>query len=247
MGKILFITDLDNTLIHSKQFYLDDVCVEETPSGHKSFMSLYTYNSLRKLSGVIDIVPVTTRSMEQYLRINLPFNPSTAFATNGYTCFKNNVLHSQLCLNNTTFNYMNDINYLYQFFSSFKDILSVHIVDNRYLYAVCISGDYSLKLADVFRKTVWAEEFSIETSGRKLYFLPYECNKGVVVDTFKDKGYDTIIASGDSTMDIPMLNKVDVAITLCEIADKVNANTVYMCNNKEQFSDFIVDTIYTYV
>ncbi|HWO76310.1 MAG TPA: HAD family hydrolase [Bacillus sp. (in: firmicutes)] len=76
---MIFATDLDRTLIFSmralaefNQSEKELIEVERTES-HRSFISQLSYELLQKLTAKIEIIPVTTRTMEQYNRLSLPF------------------------------------------------------------------------------------------------------------------------------------------------------------------------------
>lgn len=73
---IVFHTDLDNTLIYSYKHDIgkDKRCVEIYQGREISFATQETYHLLHKLSEwkeQVLIVPTTTRTVEQYVRINL--------------------------------------------------------------------------------------------------------------------------------------------------------------------------------
>ena len=70
MKEILLACDLDNTLIYSyKHRVPGDSCVEWLDGQEQSFMTERTQALLRQLPANVRLVPVTTRSKEQYQRI----------------------------------------------------------------------------------------------------------------------------------------------------------------------------------
>ncbi|MDE6056296.1 MAG: HAD family hydrolase, partial [Lachnospiraceae bacterium] len=73
---IIFHTDLDNTLIYSYKHNIGEKkrCVEIYQGREISFVTQETYRLLQMLSerkGQVLIVPTTTRTIEQYQRIDL--------------------------------------------------------------------------------------------------------------------------------------------------------------------------------
>ena len=69
----IFTTDLDNTLIYS---YKHDIgkyklCAEIYQGREVSFITTDTYRMLNQVRQKIAVVPVTTRTIEQYERIDL--------------------------------------------------------------------------------------------------------------------------------------------------------------------------------
>ena len=71
---VLFTSDLDRTLIFSKRRMLANTCyksIEQLDDQTISYMSKTTYERLVQLHAVLDFVPVTTRSLQQYTRLTL--------------------------------------------------------------------------------------------------------------------------------------------------------------------------------
>ena len=91
MKKILFACDLDNTLIHSHKHKADgDICIEIYNDKAQSFISSRAVELLTEINSKILFVPVTTRSIEQYRRIQWleGTQPEFAVTSNGA-----NILH----------------------------------------------------------------------------------------------------------------------------------------------------------
>ena len=70
---IILNTDLDNTIIYSYKHDIgnDKINVEIYKEKQISFITRKTYSLLKKLNKDILIVPTSTRTIEQYNRINL--------------------------------------------------------------------------------------------------------------------------------------------------------------------------------
>lgn len=84
MKKILLACDLDNTLIHSHRHKNDgDICIEILNDKQQSFITPHTRELIAKLPDNITLLPVTTRSIEQYMRIQWENSPEYALVTNG--------------------------------------------------------------------------------------------------------------------------------------------------------------------
>ena len=83
---IRFHTDLDNTILYS---YKHDIgsyksCVEIYQGRQVSYITDKTSTLLQQLKEKISIVPTTTRTIEQYNRIDLSvFSPHYALVCNG--------------------------------------------------------------------------------------------------------------------------------------------------------------------
>ena len=67
-----FISDLDNTMIFSykKNIGENNIAVEKKGEKEISFMTSYSHNKLEILDRDYNFIPLTTRSLEQYRRIN---------------------------------------------------------------------------------------------------------------------------------------------------------------------------------
>ncbi|MDR1579784.1 MAG: hypothetical protein LBS35_05460, partial [Synergistaceae bacterium] len=81
---VLFASDLDNTLIHSYRVAeAGDICVETRDGKKLSFMSPKAHGILKDIAAKCAFVPVTTRSLEQYRRLDLGVKPKYALVANG--------------------------------------------------------------------------------------------------------------------------------------------------------------------
>ena len=86
MKGIVFASDLDNTLLYSRSHKREgDVCVEHIKGEAHGFMTPLAIERLREVSQKVRLIPVTTRSVEQYRRIEWPEGtaPEYAVTTNG--------------------------------------------------------------------------------------------------------------------------------------------------------------------
>ena len=92
---VLFTSDLDRTLIFSKRRMLANTCyisIEQLDDQTISYMSKTTYERLVQLHSVLDFVPVTTRSLQQYTRLSLfhyDLTPKIAIVANGGVILRN--------------------------------------------------------------------------------------------------------------------------------------------------------------
>ena len=86
MKDIVFASDLDNTLLYSRSHKREgDICVEHIKGRAHGFMTPLAIERLREVSQKVRLIPVTTRSVEQYRRIEWPEGtaPEYAVTTNG--------------------------------------------------------------------------------------------------------------------------------------------------------------------
>ena len=83
---MMFVSDLDNTLLFSHRYRQPgDVCVEYLDGNEQGFLTQTTIELLRQATQHLLFIPVTTRSVNQYQRIQWPIGcqPKYAVTTNG--------------------------------------------------------------------------------------------------------------------------------------------------------------------
>ncbi|MDE7294517.1 MAG: HAD family hydrolase, partial [Oscillospiraceae bacterium] len=70
---MIFLSDLDNTLIFSyKKMSPDNLCVETKEGKKLSYMTHEGGRLFREMTEKMRFIPITTRSVEQYSRIIFP-------------------------------------------------------------------------------------------------------------------------------------------------------------------------------
>ena len=89
---ILFASDLDNTLLFShKHAQAGDVCVEYLDGKAQGFFPPGVIRGLAQINRTMRFVPVTSRSIAQFLRIQFPPGcvPDCALVANGGLLLRN--------------------------------------------------------------------------------------------------------------------------------------------------------------
>lgn len=230
---LLFASDLDNTMIFSyKRLAGDAVCVEQKDGKSLSYMTHEAYNTLQELAERVLFVPVTTRSVEQYRRINLLKSGSPRFAltSNGGTLLEDGEINSgwqseTLCL------IADCLPELEKGIRLLRDdagvTMETRLVDDVFVFTK--TDDFAQSAARL-SDALDLSKITIERNGNKIYLLPKVLTKGKALERLRQwKGIeaDRIAAAGDSTFDIPMLMKADYAImpkiqelSLVETTDK---------------------------
>lgn len=250
MNKILFTCDVDNTLIHSYKHKQDgDVCVEILKEKEQGFTTPKTLELLKLAAGIekLNIVPLTTRSIEQYERIKFGDGaPKQALVTNG-TLLINGItmrvdeewwMESLAVVTPVK----KELDRLYALLTPMTDsFIRVRIVDEMYLFVYC-----SEKVDPAVMATMLSMQttLKVEYSGKKIYFFPEVANKGVAAERMiKKLGADYLIAAGDSSIDLPMLRIADLAIIpqgLAKYAEEFKK--VAICPEDKRFSEFVLET-----
>ncbi len=223
MKKILMACDLDNTLIHSyKKKKEGDVCIELIKGKEQGFINDDIREKIRQLNEKVIFVPITTRSIEQYLRIQWEkiAQPKYAVTTNGAVLLKNGKKDLDWLEESRTIleNYKDELSRILKLLKQEDDYIRCRTVDGMYVFAYCKEGiEAEKKVVSYKEKTI----LNVISSGKKIYFLPREFNKGYALQHLKDRiNPDYVIAAGDSEIDIPMLEIADLALCKNEICNK---------------------------
>lgn len=214
MKKILFACDLDNTIIRSFKKKKDgDICIEHIHEKEQGYIDQTAVKYLAELEKKLILIPVTTRSVEQYLRIKWPEDsvPGYAVTTNGALALENELMDEDWKKESEGLlkDYKEELQRILSLLEAEDDYLRCRCVDSMYVFAYCKEGvDVAAKLEYYIPKTV----LNVIASGKKIYFLPPEFNKGSALKRLiKKVGPDLVICAGDSDIDIPMLEMADIA------------------------------------
>lgn len=241
MKKILFASDIDNTLLYSyKKKENGFICIEINKGREQGFMTRKTYSAFSELVSVAELLPVTTRSIEQYLRIKWPngFVPEYALAANGAVLLHNNRAEQSRHIGETEDNELKNI---YRLYRKDERFINCRIVDGAYMFVYCAD-----KTDPVLTRNELAENCSlrVEASGKKIYFFPDGLTKGSALTAFcQGADYDITIAAGDSIMDLSLLNAADIALIPDGFRYVDRLRTRYMQAPEGFFSDFVVETV----
>ncbi len=246
--KILFACDLDNTLLVSHRIKSDgDICAEILDGKEQSFFTPIACRLIKKITANENVIllPVTTRSAEQYKRIHFPegCTPELALVCNGAILLKNGVPEKNWheISEKLTNPYIEELKRLCKKYSEYDCFKTVRIVDNMFLFLHCHNKDEIENIVDECRKD---SDILIEYFGSKIYFFPPVSNKGNGVNRFSELyGCGRIIAAGDSKIDCSMLEIADIALVPDEkmLNAVANQNTI-VCKN-EVFSEFILNFV----
>ena len=214
----MFISDLDNTLIYSYKHNIgnDRVNVEVYQGREISFITARTYELLKYLSENMMFIPNTTRTAEQYQRINLGIGiPHFALVCNGGVLLVVGVedrswYRQSLELISDAESEMKKAFKLFE--SDRRRIFELRYIRQLFLFTKCNNpGDVVSEL----RNELDMSQVDVFNNGIKVYVLPKSLNKGNAVLRLKDMtglNDQKIYAAGDSEFDIPMLKAADIAI-----------------------------------
>ena len=239
----LFACDLDNTLIHSYKYRTaSDICVEIYNGREQSFISIRAVDLLRQIIGEMTFIPVTTRSIDQYNRINWPTGtaPKYAVVSNGANLLIEserdidwwNEFHA--CIQP----YEDEIQHQYFLLSADDKFTICRIVDDSFIFMKCRDEIAIEECADELQSYT---NLVVRYSGRKIYLFPPELNKGEALCRLQNKLSPThTFCAGDSFIDVPMLNLADIAYAPSSLTSKLENKCHRMFQSTE---DILIDLL----
>lgn len=243
---IIFNADLDNTLIYSCRHDIgeDKICVEIYKGREVSFMTMKSYALLKSIQKKMVFVPTTTRTIEQYNRIDFGISiPKYALVCNGGVLLEDGRENKDW--------YIKSVELVSECLEELKkaEILLEHD-KNRMFEVRNIKGLFIFtkstepyQSVQILKEVLNLSLLDVFYNGVKVYVVPKSLSKGEAVKRFqKYIGADRIIAAGDSEFDISMLCEADIAIAPRELMEKnmVQKNTVCV-ENETIFSDTILE------
>lgn len=218
---IIFHSDLDNTMIYS---YKHDIGkakrnVEIYQGREISFLTDKTYEMLQKVSKELLFVPTTTRSMEQYQRIDLGIGtPKYALICNGGSLLVDGVEDQRWYEKSLELiaSGKEELEKGQKFLEAERRrIFEIRSIKGLFLFTKCDQTEYVIhELKEILDCSV----VDVFHNGVKVYILPKKLSKGMAVRRFREYIQpDTVIAAGDSEFDVSMLNEADVALAPKEL------------------------------
>ncbi|WP_328857957.1 HAD family hydrolase [Williamsia herbipolensis] len=232
----LIATDLDRTLIYSAAAAgvadPDDPlamaefrCVELYRGAPQSFMSPAAVDLLAELDTLAVVVPTTTRSVEQFRRVDLPLDPGRrpryAVAANGGEILLDGVADpawrtevekrlSTACA---------PVDEVYDHLAADSEptwLTNLRIADGLFCYAVVDLPSMPDDLVSRWR--TWAEQrgWNVSRQGRKIYVVPDPLTKASAIEAIGERYLSDrprrVFAAGDGVLDTSMLVAADRSI-----------------------------------
>ena len=243
MRKILFACDLDNTLLVSAKRKKDeDICVEINKGVRQSFITPKAINLLRKLKEISVFIPVTTRSVEQYNRINWPLGlaPKYAVVANGAILLEDNTediiwrKHTKQLIEP----WQDELQRQLKIHEISGKYVKSRIVDESFLFLYCDEGTdtHAIKTELSLQTTL-----NVEATGRKIYLFPPNLSKGNALNRLKERFEPSFVyAAGDSFIDLSMLKSADTAFAPYDLKDYDIENSKIQPDGAE-FSEWFLE------
>ncbi len=249
---VVFNTDLDNTMIYSyKQNIGDDKrCVEIYQGREISFITNNTFELLKKVKEKVLVVPTTTRTEQQYNRIDFKLGvPEYALVCNGGVLLVNG--EEDIKWYNDSFALVENCQ---QELKKAEELLendvnrSFEVRNIRKLFVFTKSNNPKDTVL-MLQKNLDTSKLDVFFNGVKVYAVPKQLSKGNAIERLRKKlNISTVISAGDSEFDVPMLNNSDIAIAPQSLKDfpQLKSDTIFMDNSKvfsESILEYILNTV----
>lgn len=212
---MIFFTDLDGTMIFSHRLVNESnkdlvYCVEYYNGKPITYM---TYSAIDKMKQLPCVIPVTTRSIEQFKRVEFFNNSEYAVACNGGIILHNGSVDEKWSKHIDSIVAEYDLGAAQSIFNSLPKIISKpKIVDQIFVFAKSESPELCIEILKAKLNTkIW--EFVIQ--GQKVYAIPKTITKRNAVKYICEQLLEKnqpVISAGDTTLDISMLEYTDYSI-----------------------------------
>ncbi len=248
MKKILFASDLDNTLLFSyKHKRPGDQCMEWLDGREQGFCSPRVLELLPKLCRRALFVPVTTRSVAQYLRIAWPQAavPQYAVVANGGILLAEGEVDEQWRRETEALAgpWQEELLRLLAGLAELDVPKRCRLVDDIYLFAGC-DNELDAGAIGAYLAAGADKKLTVAVSGRKVYVFPPGIDKGAALERLRRRfAVAKAICAGDSVIDVPMLERADIAIAPEELGVGVMWNDM----QEERFCDYVVRTVLKHI
>lgn len=243
----IFASDLDNTLIYSyKTAKACDICVEMKDGKRLSFMTPKSCLLLEQVIKSTDFIPITTRSLEQYKRINFfeGYTPPLALVSNGGILLVNGLIDEQWYEESrqTAACAADEWDDGIALLNSDNDIITeVRTVDGLFTFTKSRNPEKTVSHIDKLIDKKYITVFNI---GDKIYIMPSELNKGTAIKRLKERFPDeAIICAGDSSLDAPMFDVCDYSIATELNSRNAPGEKSFVWDNVGCFSDFVLESV----
>lgn len=220
----VFFTDLDNTMIysHHREIGKPKIVVEHLDGKEQSFMTEFAYDFLSSADW-LEVVPVTTRTKQQYDRIECSERLHFKYAV---VCNGGKLLvdgKEDLEWSDKTDALVRDN---YESLKQATEFLSeiccgeiIHRPEKYMSYVKCSDPEGVYKKIS---KLLNSNRVNVQRDGRKVYLFANGISKGEAIERFMRKmKAGTILSAGDNLMDVSMLNNADFAFVNKTITDLI--------------------------
>ena len=242
---ITLFSDLDNTIIYSYKHDIGGMKrnVEVYQGREISFITEKTYRLLNYIKDKMLIIPTSTRSIEQYNRINMGIGDfKYALVCNGGILLVDGIRDEEWYLN--SLDSISESRGELELAMSLLDrdkrrTFELRLIENLFIFTKC---DQPEKVVEDMKNKLDSKKVEVFHNGTKVYIVPVNLNKGNAIKRFGNYiKSDCTIAAGDSEFDISMLKAADIGMAPYGFRDNFYVNFDVMEPKEECiFSDFFL-------
>ncbi|MBX6388176.1 MAG: sucrose-6-phosphate hydrolase [Frankia sp.] len=224
-GGWLVACDLDQTLIFSRRSFRLPAGVPEPPLSTAehidgepaAFLTVAAAERLAALDRLATLVPVTTRTLAQYRRVDLGVRPRYAIAANGGHLLVGGQpdqdwaaeVAGRLAATSAP---LAEAAAIAEELAAGGWTRLTRVADDLFVYLVAHHRDGIPDLGPASARLA-ALGYTVSVQGRKVYLVPTGLTKGAALaEVVRRAGTSHLAAAGDSLLDAPMLAGADVAI-----------------------------------
>lgn len=214
---MIYATDLDRTIIFSSKF-IDDckkpyVCVERDGDRAISYMckdALQLFNRLKR-NKKIKIVPITTRSVAQFNRVEVVQDCEYAITSNGGIIFHKGIVFKpwQEIIEEILTKYKSQYSGILQFLQEYLEYFDKNprVVDDIFFFMKLKDDEIKIsEFLDILEEHFKATNWVYTLQGLKLYIIPKEISKENALRFLMSYLQDNdVIVSGDGKLDYNFL------------------------------------------
>jgi hydroxymethylpyrimidine pyrophosphatase-like HAD family hydrolase len=219
--KAVLALDLDQTLIYSQRSAgpldgVSTVWVEDYDGAPLSLMTTAAHGLLEALSHRHHVVPVTTRTPEQYGRVRLPVAPPYAICCNGGVLLRGGERDrdwdDRVASELASVASADDVAAKACAVRDEPWVRTMRQVEQLFVYLVGHSREV-IPEAWMAETAEWAADlgWTLSVQGRKVYLVPAVLSKGAAAVRVADALDGPLLAAGDSLLDTTLLDVASVA------------------------------------
>lgn len=229
-------TDLDQTMAYSpNSMNLPDEMPQDLllrvieiynnkPLSHTTALAYMNLEMMNRFAG---LVPVTTRTEKQFKRLKMPGSLHTqlsgqrtqyAVTTNGAKILVNGTpdsfWHEKILteFEHSSIASVGEVKKRLSFYEGMPWLESINKAEGMFFYMVVKPNHMPQHVKEDLRKWMDERNWNMSAQGRKVYFVPNFISKGkAFLEVVSRIGADYTMTSGDSLLDIPLLEVADLA------------------------------------
>ena len=238
----ILCTDLDNTIIYSYKHDIgnEKMNVELYKEREISFISNHTYELLKKVNEEFLIIPTSTRTIEQYERIDLKIGTfKYALVCNGSVLLvdgkkdKDWYEESLRLAKPSNLEVKKALEYLE---NDKRRTFELRHIEDLFVFTKC---DEAETVVNELREYLDKNLVNVFNNKEKVYVLPTSLSKGKAIERLrKYLKAEFIIAAGDSEFDISMVEAADVGLVPYGFKSEFNIKSdIYEMGKEGLFSE----------